>query len=693
MNLYALSALLAVIGDIVIGSVVILKGQNRKLSYFYALMSFAIATWAFGCFGQSVFLDNKSLALIFDKIIYTAAVFAPVIFLNTVYVIRNKKNSFLIYFFYLIASLIVLTNWIIPLRQEFFISTVDLRYGFRFAAVPLLGWWGFVSFYSLVSTVVLIELLIGYLKAVGLEKIRFQYFLVATTFLAFGGYMYLMLIANIYIPQIDNVFHFLYSFIMAYAILKHSLMDIGLIIKKITSYIFSALFIIATFWIAVYYTYSNYWITLITILLLGLFWSFFAIPFKDFLITTARRAFIKGYYNQDEILTDISNKLSVEKNREEIFNILAKDLDTALELEKIEIIVAERNPQNSFKGYKLINVLNNESRKVEGDNLIINTSKITEPTFVKDLTKELQESTKSLGWNKDTLLLPFYSPEMLEGIIVLGERSGKLAYKETDLNFLKRLIKIVDALLYRLTPYEIIENQFNENQKKLYDAERNFARSEKIASLMNTIQEYNHEIRTPLSLLRMTISALKNKDDLENFKKETLGYIDATTEIVDTTLRIAKPKELVLKPQDVNAILKSSLEFIKPSGVILKSNFSDVPFVSGDFEDLKMAFNNLIKNATEAMPKGGDLIVETSFDSNEKMVMVKIQDTGVGILPENIKKIWDPFVSFKASERGVTRGLGLSVVFRIINEHLGHVDVKSDVGKGSIFTVKLPVKN
>jgi signal transduction histidine kinase len=99
---------------------------------------------------------------------------------------------------------------------------------------------------------------------------------------------------------------------------------------------------------------------------------------------------------------------------------------------------------------------------------------------------------------------------------------------------------------------------------------------------------------------------------------------------------------------------------------------------------------NIILNAAEAMSQGGTLTIESDFDPEKKHVKVSFTDTGSGISEENLPKIFDPFFTTKRSGRGT--GLGLSVSYGIIQRHNGYLEVKSQLGKGSTFTVKLPLE-
>jgi len=98
---------------------------------------------------------------------------------------------------------------------------------------------------------------------------------------------------------------------------------------------------------------------------------------------------------------------------------------------------------------------------------------------------------------------------------------------------------------------------------------------------------------------------------------------------------------------------------------------------------------NLIFNAIEAMPGGGQLRISSKFDGTEKNALIGIQDTGYGISKENLEHIFDPF--FSSKEEGKGTGLGLSIVYGIVKNHKGNINVNSTVGRGSLFTLSFPV--
>ena len=114
-----------------------------------------------------------------------------------------------------------------------------------------------------------------------------------------------------------------------------------------------------------------------------------------------------------------------------------------------------------------------------------------------------------------------------------------------------------------------------------------------------------------------------------------------------------------------------------------------IPPVQGDFNQIQQCVINLIFNAMDAMPDGGTLSLSSSFDREKGLVEIKIADTGHGISKEDLPHIFDPFFTTKIEGKGL--GLGLSTVYGIVDRHRGTITVESEPGKGSVFTIRLPL--
>ena len=115
----------------------------------------------------------------------------------------------------------------------------------------------------------------------------------------------------------------------------------------------------------------------------------------------------------------------------------------------------------------------------------------------------------------------------------------------------------------------------------------------------------------------------------------------------------------------------------------------EMPQITGDFNQLQQCILNLIFNAADAMPDGGLLTIESAFNPEKELVQIMVADTGSGITKNDLPKIFDPFFSTKEEGQGL--GLGLSVAYGIISRHKGVIEVKSEPGKKTLFTITLPV--
>ena len=115
-----------------------------------------------------------------------------------------------------------------------------------------------------------------------------------------------------------------------------------------------------------------------------------------------------------------------------------------------------------------------------------------------------------------------------------------------------------------------------------------------------------------------------------------------------------------------------------------------LPVVRGDYNQIQQSIINLIFNSIDAMPEGGKLLVATSYSPSDRKVSIQVRDTGCGIGKEDLPHIFEPFFTTKSEGQGL--GLGLSMVEGIIERHKGSIDVASELGKGTTFTLKLPAK-
>ena len=247
--------------------------------------------------------------------------------------------------------------------------------------------------------------------------------------------------------------------------------------------------------------------------------------------------------------------------------------------------------------------------------------------------------------------------------------------------------------------------QLEEANLELYRTARRLTEIERLAAAGQLAAQFAHEVGTPLNLISGHVQLLLAADarDTEALRSR-LATISAQIERIERIVRRmldrTRPEAIEHAPLDINALLRRTFDAAAPtldaSSVRLSSALdAELPLVSGDVDRLQQVFINLINNALDAMPAGGELRVATSFEPGEDnddggagSVVIEIADTGTGMSEEVRARIFEPLYTTKARGRGT--GLGLVVVRQTIAEHEGHIEVETAPGHGARFRLMLP---
>jgi len=247
--------------------------------------------------------------------------------------------------------------------------------------------------------------------------------------------------------------------------------------------------------------------------------------------------------------------------------------------------------------------------------------------------------------------------------------------------------------------------RLNQNQEELSQAllrnqqvNQQLVQTERLAAVGQLAAGAAHEINNPLAIISARAQLLELKEQDEKRKHELAvicTQIDRITKILSNLMDFARPAPPKLKEVDIHAILERVLELMGNGfgahGISVHKSYDPamVP-IKADPNQLEQVFLNLMINARHAMEKkGGKLTVATRLAQDRSTVTVKVQDQGSGISRENMKRIFDPF--FTTKEEGKGTGLGLSTSMGIVNSHFGKIDIHSELGKGTVFSVELPV--
>ncbi len=229
--------------------------------------------------------------------------------------------------------------------------------------------------------------------------------------------------------------------------------------------------------------------------------------------------------------------------------------------------------------------------------------------------------------------------------------------------------------------------------------EARLRRAESLASLTTLAAGVAHEIKNPLGSIGIHLqlvdktlskSSQVSSDDVRSYLDVINEEVDRLNRIVVDFLFAVRPIDVSLEERELNPIIKDLAEFtqyeIEEAGIELVLELEEsLPALQLDERYFKQALLNIVKNAIPAMPDGGQLIIRTLRRGDE--VEVQVKDTGVGMDEETMQKVFEPYFTTKESGSGI----GLTLVYKIIKEHLGEVSVSSREGVGTTFTITLPV--
>ncbi len=272
--------------------------------------------------------------------------------------------------------------------------------------------------------------------------------------------------------------------------------------------------------------------------------------------------------------------------------------------------------------------------------------------------------------------------ETLESVMTFAQQAG---------------LAIHNAFMYQelKTFSQQMEEKIQKTTADLRKAEAQLIRSEKLAALGQLAAGIAHEIRNPLTSINILIHSLAESFTSETPHREDLGVVEEEihriNEIIDQFLRFAKPAPPLFEETDVLPIFEETLQLLRPQmerqRISVQKKFQSLPPVIIDREQMKQVILNLLMNAIQAMPMGGRLELSGQLSGDPHWIQFSIKDSGIGIPPEDMDKLFDPFFSTK--EGGV--GLGLSIAHRIIDQHHGKIEVESTSGKETLFTLWLPI--
>ncbi|MGB7060996.1 MAG: response regulator [Candidatus Zixiibacteriota bacterium] len=307
----------------------------------------------------------------------------------------------------------------------------------------------------------------------------------------------------------------------------------------------------------------------------------------------------------------------------------------------------------------------------------LHPDEISDARRLNEKVKENLKGDFDLSPHLDTLIsFPIIAEGTIHGVLSLGNRKRQILSDEQE-----RLISI-------------IVSQF----ASVYEKRKSMLNASRLMTMGNLVSEITHDLKRPLTNIRGTLQLLQekcgataDKESYFNLVEEEIFRLDG---LVKEMVSFSNPYKYEMAKRDIVSVLDRALKLVERDltsrNIVLKKKFRQGYTVLVDKNQMMEIFLNLILNAIDAMPQGGELRVGNNTHKNSKsgieFIRVEITDTGCGIPPDKLPRIFDRYFTTKTEGTG----LGLAVVDRIVKAHGGFVCVKSEVGKGTTFLVDLP---
>ena len=372
---------------------------------------------------------------------------------------------------------------------------------------------------------------------------------------------------------------------------------------------------------------------------------------------------------------DISERKRMERELKEANEFLTNLIESSVD----GIIVTDTKGNILIFNKGAENILGYNAEEVVGK---MNIRSIYPP----GVAKEVMEKLKSSDYGGMGKLTSFpIAHRRKDGELIEGDLSASLIYDENGKEIAS--VGIFKDLRERLR----IERELREMQQALLQ-------SEKLAAMGKLTSQIAHELNNPIYGIMNTLELLRTEVPPESKRRRilelSLSETQRLAEMLRNMLSFSKPEEEKRRPVKINELVEGILlvmeKQMRESNIKVETYFDEtLPEVMASTNQMRQVMLNLLKNAKEAMPKGGSLTVRTSREDHK--VVVAIQDTGVGIPEELRDKIFEAFFTTKQKVKGV--GLGLSVCYGIIKDHGGEIRVESEMDKGTTFTILLPMSS
>lgn len=408
----------------------------------------------------------------------------------------------------------------------------------------------------------------------------------------------------------------------------------------------------------------------------------------------------KGLYQKElNTILRFSSLINSSLNIEDVLNCAMQSAEEFMDAEASTVYVLDEEKNDLFvrvaRGEKKDPI--KRIRLALGEGVAGHVVKSAKPMVVQDVTREPLFSDrfdKRSGFTtKSMICVPLLLRERAIGALQVLNKKGDAKFTDADLELLVNMSRQIAVALENAKLYQRLHERFQLTAQELRATQEKLIRSERLAAMGHLVQGIAHEIRNPIMILGGFARRMRKQVEKDARLREYAGIIlEQSERLENMVLRIGDYVSLLtpnMAPEHIGRLVKNVVGRFKPvassQGVSMKVALErDIPTLRVDGHQITTALGNILENALESMPQGGEVLVEGKKEDGG--ILILIRDTGAGITREDLDAVYDPFFSSKT--QGV--GLGLTMVHQIVMNHQGEIKIESERGKGTLVRLRLP---
>ncbi|MBU0686681.1 MAG: hypothetical protein KKB81_02325 [Candidatus Margulisbacteria bacterium] len=703
MNSILITPLVGSIFALALGLFVLSRKIRSAINQTFALFCFETFHWQF-CWLISYFFTSPIAKDLIIRIAFSVIIFIPFTFYHFAILFLNlspRKKQ--VWFAYGFGAFFLILLWT---SNMYIAGYRDFWWGYYPKVGPLFSIYLIGVFFFMLRALILT---FGAMKnehnEINRNKIKYM---VLALFMYFFATIEYAIDYGIPLYPIGAFFIIGAWSINAYAITKYRLMDISVVISRVTAEVLAVLTLgsmyLGSAWLYLAYISSKIDLGFLAwTILYGVFVGQTYQKIRLFIQTTSDKLFLKGKYEFRKEAASIAEKLAMVVNLNDLSETLEHIRLENLEVSSINILLPEnfggRNGREDI--YSLWDlkkaVPKSNGIKLEKNNSLIQLILRDKSVFIRsEIPKVKAKDLEKLAFE---VCVPCFSRGELIAVLLIGKKLSEDPYRDEELDVFRTLAPQFAIVIERIKPFE----QITERYQKTKEVAQHAVQQAQYGAL---IQRIRHEFNNPLAMMltrsELVLKNLTDSEAVKKFAEVVIRNIKRLMELTEAMQRVGSTNQgKEMTNVNINNILKDIIlvggATFEGKGINVIEDFGNIPGINASEAEINQLFMNLILNAADAMQNMKDrnltLVsrpVKMQKTSGEVMegAEIRVKDTGCGISQENLDKLFDPFFTTKVKGSG----LGLSRSAEIVAEYDGTIEVETEVNKGTTFIVKFPKK-